>query len=73
MTDKTAQKRTTSTSYTMSGNTAIVEDMAAQSYHNAEVLYKQNMDKQYLTNNLRGYIDFDRSNGISLLNGIKSR
>lgn len=76
MADKTTQRRATSTFYTMADNKAIVEDVEAQSYHNtlnAELLYKQNTDKQYLTNDLRAYVDFDRSNGTSLLNGIETQ
>ena len=76
MVDKTIQRRTTSTIYTMAGSKAIMEDVSAQSHHNAlnaEVLYKQNTDKQYLTNDLRGYIDFDQSDGTSLLNGRNTR
>ena len=60
----------------MAGGKAIMEDVSAQSHHNAlnaEVLYKQNTDKQYLTNDLRGYIDFDQSDGTSLLNGRVTR
>ena len=44
MADKTIQRRTTSTIYTMAGSKAIMEDVSAQSHHNAlnaEVLYKQ--------------------------------
>lgn len=76
MADKTTQRQTSSTVYTMADHAVITEDVSANSHHdaiNAEVLYRQNTEKQYLTNDVRGYMDFDRSNGMSQLNGVATR
>jgi hypothetical protein len=72
MADKTTQRQTSSTVYTMADHAVITEEVSANSHHdaiNAEVLYRQNTEKQYLTNDVRGYMDVDRSNGMSQLNG----
>ncbi|WP_287601745.1 carboxypeptidase-like regulatory domain-containing protein [Prevotella sp.] len=76
MTDMTEQRQTSTTVYTAAGGAAIVQDVSAESRHDAlsaEVLYRQNTEKQYLTNDVRGYVDFDRSSGLSVLNGVETR
>lgn len=74
--DKASQQHYSSVAYTAADNKTIVQEESARGHHNAlsaEILYKQNTDHQYLTNNLSGYIDFDYSKGQSLINGIVTK
>lgn len=73
MLDKSEQQRSTQTVYTdVSGGGMIVEDVSAESRRSemsAELMYKVNSDKAYVTNTIRGYADFNKSSGMSNLNG----
>lgn len=67
--DRCDQQRRSETSYTdvASGQT-VVEDVEAVSRRcemQGEVQYKVNTDALYLTNSLKGYADFNSSNGLS--------
>lgn len=71
--DKSMQKRKSETYYTdIAGGAIFNEDVDAYSYRDewtAEALYKVNEDRLYLTNKLKGYVDFNRSKGLSDFNG----
>lgn len=76
ITDRSKQRQSSSVIYTAADGAVTIQDVSAISHHDAlsaEMLYKQNTDRQYLTNNVSGYIDFDRSNGLSVLNGRETR
>lgn len=76
ITDRSKQRQSLSVVYTAADGAVTIQDVSAISHHDAfsaEMLYKQNTDRQYLTNNVSGYIDFDRSNGLSVLNGRETR
>ncbi len=70
--DKSKQRQTTTTIYQdVPGNATIAEDVSAHSYEsvvNADMSYKVNSDKTFLVNNLSGYMDWNRSTGVSVLN-----
>lgn len=73
--DKSEQRQLSSVIYTTAGGALMVQDVSATSHHqtlSAEMLYKQNTEHQYLTNNVSAYMDFDYSSGSSVLNGVKT-
>ena len=76
ITDRSKQRQSSSVVYTAADGAVMIQDVSAISHHDAlsaELLYKQNTERQYLTNNVSGYIDFDRSSGLSVLNGRETR
>lgn len=73
--DKSQQHQEKYTIYMDANSACISEEAEANSYRNewkGEILYKVNDDKYYLSHNLRGYIDFNKSSGISILNQAPS-
>lgn len=70
--DRSKQRQTTTTIYQdVPGGATIAEDVSAHSYEstiNADLSYKVNSDKTFLVNNLSGYMDWNRSTGLSVLN-----
>lgn len=70
--DESDQQQRTETSYTdLMGGQTVVEDVVAESRRRelqGEVHYKVNTDSLYLTNSLKGYIDHNGSDGLSMDN-----
>lgn len=74
--DKMEQRQDRAIIYTAANNAENIKSTSLTSYHNAvsaELMYKQNTERQYLTNNVSSYVDFDRSSGIEILNGRNTR
>lgn len=76
--DKTDQNMRRTTTFIDAGSNGvnITEDQNAFSKRNewkGELLYKLNSDKVFISNSLRGYVDFDYSRGLSMLNGTEVR
>lgn len=71
--DKSRQRQESQTVYTdVAGNAIVTESSYAMSYRNeydGEVMYKVNKDNVYLVNTLKGYADFNRSVGQTVLGG----
>lgn len=74
--DKSRQQQHTQTVYTDVGSgAAVAEDADVRTYSNeydGELMYKVNKDDLYLVNTLKGYARFDRSAGVSVLNGVSA-
>lgn len=71
--DKSLQRQNRYTTYMDANSAYISEEAEANSYRNewkGELLYKINNDNYYLNHNLRGYIDFNKSIGNSVLNKV---
>lgn len=71
--DKSLQRQDRYTTYMDANSAYISEEAKANSYRNewkGELLYKINNDNYYLNHNLRGYIDFNKSMGSSVLNKV---
>ena len=70
--DRSRQQQDRKTIYLDADSALITEEQTARSTRNewqAELLYKANRDNHYLSNTLKGYIDFNKSEGFSMLNG----
>jgi len=71
--DKSLERQQSQTVYTDLGSRAVItQDNDARAYRNeyeGELMYKVNKDRLYLVNTLKGYADFNRSLGTSVLNG----
>lgn len=71
--DKSRQQQRTETYYTdVDGGATITEDREAHSYEktiDAEVKYQLNSQSNFLTNTLKGLLDYSHSDGTSILNG----
>ena len=70
--DRSRQQQNRQTIYLDADSAVIAEEQSARSTRSewqAELLYKANRDNHYLSNTLKGYIDFNKSEGISMLNG----
>lgn len=71
--DKTIQNQYTQTVYTDIGDgSTIVEDVDADkrtSELSAELLYRINRDNIYLENTVKGFVDFNKSSAVTMLNG----
>ena len=70
--DRSHQQQNRQTIYLDADSAVIAEEQSARSTRSewqAELLYKANRDNHYLSNTLKGYIDFNKSEGISMLNG----
>lgn len=71
--DKSRQRQESQTVYTdVAGNAVVAESSDARSYRNeydGELMYKVNKDNVYLVNTLKGYADFNRSVGLTVLGG----
>ncbi len=71
--DRSRQQQDRQTIYLDADSALITEEQSAHSTRNewqAELLYKANRDNHYLSNTLKGYIDFNKSEGLSMLNGM---
>ena len=76
--DKTNQNMSRSTTFidAVPDGITITEEQSAFSKRNewkGELLYKLNSDKAFVSNSLRGYVDFNYSRGLSILNGKEVR
>ena len=70
--DRSRQQQNRQTIYLDADSAVIAEEQSARSTRSewqAELLYKANRDNHYLSNTLKGYIDFNKSEGLSMLNG----
>ena len=70
--DRSHQQQNRQTIYLDADSAVIAEEQSARSIRSewqAELLYKANRDNHYLSNTLKGYIDFNKSEGLSMLNG----
>ena len=70
--DRSHQQQNRQTIYLDTDSAVIAEEQSARSTRSewqAELLYKANRDNHYLSNTLKGYIDFNKSEGLSMLNG----
>ncbi len=70
--DRSRQQQNRHTIYLDADSAVIAEEQSARSTRSewqAELLYKANRDNHYLSNTLKGYIDFNKSEGLSMLNG----
>ena len=71
--DHSRQQQDRQTIYLDADSALITEEQTARSTRSewqAELLYKANRDNHYLSNTLKGYIDFNKSEGLSMLNGL---
>ena len=71
--DRSRQQQDRQTVYLDADSALITEEQTARSTRSewqAELLYKANRDNHYLSNTLKGYIDFNKSEGLSMLNGV---
>lgn len=71
--DRSRQQQDRQTIYLDAGSAIITEEQAAHSTRNewqAELQYKANRENHYLSNTLKGYADFNKSTGMSMLNGV---
>ena len=74
--DRSRQTRSRETVYLDADSSVIVDDTQGQSRRNewrGELSYSANRDNFYLKNDLKGYVDFNDSEGRSVLNGTSSR
>lgn len=76
--DKTEQNMNRTTTFIDTGadGVTVTENQCAFSKRNewnGELLYKLNSDKTFVSNSLRGYVDFNYSRGLSMLNGTEVR
>ena len=70
--DRSHQQQNRHTIYLDADSAVIAEEQTARSTRSewqVELLYKANRDNHYLSNTLKGYIDFNKSEGLSMLNG----
>lgn len=70
--DRSHQQQDRQTMYLDADSAIITEEQTARSTRSewqAELLYKANRDNHYLSNTLKGYIDYNKSEGLSMLNG----
>ena len=70
--DRSRQQQERQTVYLDADSAVITEAQTARSTRSewqAELLYKANRENHYLSNTLKGYIDFNKSEGLSMLNG----
>ncbi|MBR1558337.1 MAG: hypothetical protein IJ647_11430, partial [Prevotella sp.] len=70
--DRSRQQQDRQTVYLDADSALITEEQTARSTRSewqAELLYKANRENHYLSNTLKGYIDFNKSDGLSMLNG----
>lgn len=70
--DCSRQQQDRQTVYLDADSAVITEEQTARctrSAWQAELLYKANRDNHYLSNTLKGYLDFNQSEGLSILNG----
>lgn len=70
--DRSQQQQVRQTIYLDADSAVITEEQTARSTRNewqAELLFKANRDNHYLSNTLKTYIDFNKSEGLSMLNG----
>lgn len=71
--DRNDQRQTRETVYSdLADGAVIAEDRnvhGIRTEYTGEMLYRVNKDKNYLTNTLTGYADFNRSHGFSRYNG----
>ena len=70
--DCSRQQQDRQTVYLDADSAVITEEQTARSTRSAwqaELLYKANRDNHYLSNTLKGYLDFNQSEGLSMLNG----
>lgn len=68
---RSRQQQDRQTIYLDADYAVITEEQTARSTRSewqAELLYKANRDNHYLSNTLKGYIDFNKSEGLSMLN-----
>ena len=73
--DCSRQQQDRQTVYLDADSAVITEEQTARSTRSAwqaELLYKANRDNHYLSNTLKGYLDFNQSEGLSMLNGRSS-
>ena len=71
--DRSRQQQDRQTVYLDADSALITEEQTARSTRSewqAELLYKANRDNHYLSNTLKGYVDFNKSEGLSMLNGL---
>ena len=71
--DRSRQQQERQTIYLDADSAVIAEAQTARSTRSewqAELLYKANRESHYLSNTLKGYIDFNKSEGLSMLNGV---
>lgn len=70
--DNSEQRQNSQTSY-LDADSAVITELQDATSRRSEwggtVLYRSNHDNYYFSNTLTGYIDFNRSSGISILNG----
>lgn len=69
--DRSRQQQDRQTVYLDADSAIITEEQTATSTRSewqAELLYKANRDNHYLSNTLKGYIDFNKNEGLSILN-----
>lgn len=73
--DKSRQQQRTETFYNdIDGGVSITEDQEVHSYEktiDAELKYQLNSDHDYLTNTVKGLLDYSHSDGRSVLNGAE--
>jgi len=70
--DCSRQQQERQTLYLDADSAVITEAQTARSTRSewtGELLYKANRENHYLSNTLKGYIDFNKSEGLSMLNG----
>ena len=70
--DRSRQQQERQTIYLDADSAVINEAQTARSTRSewtGELLYKANRENHYLSNTLKGYIDFNKSEGLSMLNG----
>ena len=71
--DRSRQQQERQTIYLDANSAVITEAQTARSIRSewaGELLYKANRENHYLSNTLKGYIDFNKSEGLSMLNGL---
>ena len=71
--DRSRQQQERQTIYLDAHSAVITEAQTARSTRSewtGELLYKANRENHYLSNTLKGYIDFNKSEGLSMLNGV---
>lgn len=71
--DRSRQQQERQTIYLDADSAVITEAQTARSTRSewtGELLYKANRENHYLSNTLKGYIDFNKSEGFSMLNGV---
>ena len=70
--DRSNQRQGRQTIYIDADSAVVAEEQRAHSIRSewtGELLYKANRKDRYLSNTLKGYMDFNRGEGMSLLNG----